>query len=151
MTSGELDTTTRAFDPALADYRHALEVRCGELLVHAEADDGASLDADWPALEADLLDELGSVEDVILPKYALETPGDAQRIVDAHVGLRSLMAPVGHPAPVPARLEHLRRLVSALAELSNRERASMYPWATQHIALIGPRLMYGRVCRSLDR
>lgn len=141
----------RDLDRTLVDPLRGLESRCRDLLATAATDDGVGLDTAWPALEADLLDDLDAVEDVILPTYAVEAPHDAQRVVDEHARLRALITSIGLDEGHAPRLAHLRQLVSALASLAVSEATWMYPWAEQHIALVGSRMMFARVDHSLER
>ena len=136
----------------LSDHHHRLERKCRDMLGWAYTDDARDLGSAWEDLEAELLDHMAAEEEVILPSYAMHAPEDAHRIRDEHARIRSLVTPIGIDVELhEIRVARLRRLVEALEAHSASEDAAMYPWAAQHIPLVGERLLSARIERWCAR
>ncbi len=116
------------------------------MLAWALANDSRHVIRAWAELEAELLDHMAAEEAIILPSYALHAPADARRILDDHTRFRSLLATMDIDVELhQIRAGRLRRLVEALEVHSASEDAVMYPWATEHIALVAQRLLFTQI------
>lgn len=136
----------------LSDQHHRLERKCRDMIGWAYTDDARDLGSAWEDLEAELLDHMAAEEEVIIPSYAMQAPQDASRIRDEHAQIRSLLTPIGIDVELhQIRVARLRRLVETLESHSASEDAAMYPWASEHIPLVGERLLSARIERWCAR
>lgn len=122
------------------------------MLAWASTDASRELVASWRELETELADHIAAEEEVILPSYAVHAPADAQRIREDHARILALLLPLGVDVELhEVHLARLRLLVEALDAHSISEDAGMYPWAAQHLALVGQRLLFARIGRWIGR
>ena len=136
----------------LAEHHDAMDNACEELRVGVEIDDPLDLVTRYRAFERDVLDHLALEEELILPAYALDEPGDARRIASEHDELRRLLYQLGIEAELHCvRAESIEALIQLLKAHGRREDTRMYPWAQVHLPSSTKRQVFARVRMLLRR
>lgn len=112
--------------------------------------DPRELISQYRRFERSTLEHLAAEEELILPAYADEDPGDARALYDDHVQLRQLLFRIGVEVELHVvRADTVKRMIAELSAHAAREDAAMYPWAQVHLPLTTRRQLFVRIGRSL--
>lgn len=134
----------------LADHHRELESSCRGLLAHAYGDDPRDLILYYRAFERATLAHLAAEEELILPLYEAHAPDDAEAIRGEHAAIRQLLFRIGIDVELHiVRAETVRHLIETLQLHADREDATMYPWAQDHLPVSTRRQLFVRIGRSL--
>jgi hemerythrin superfamily protein len=131
----------------LPDHHRRLEARCRALVESDQTGDAYALRLRWFELETELLEHLSAEEITIIPRYAIDAPDDARRILTEHAQLRELLTPIGTKDESHVQhAERVVRLVDLLDRHADHEDSQMYPWAQHNLSQVTERLLFKRVC-----
>jgi hypothetical protein len=118
---------------ALATHHEDLERAFLSLMVRAERGDAMSLREEWTAFEDELVRHLTYEEEMLLPRFALEDPGEAAAIRREHDAIRNALWELGVGIDLHCvRADAVRSFIDSLRAHAARESDTLYAWAERH-------------------